>query len=629
MHAVPKLRLGRPLVLLCFSLVCWHPANAAQAPGAQEFGALPAQSQPALSPDGRLIAWIEHGDSPDRAVALEVATRKVLRTFLGPENSELRTLRWHDDETLLIGVTTPGMASNRVRILAFDVNTGQGHVVLSEFNYLVAWSTSKPHTMIVATDSGGYTETKLLEVDVRTGKSSVIREGGKFTVKWVVSRDGIPLAREDWEWIAGQYRVYALEGKVKRELLSRDDSQRPQVGGVLADGRSLLLLADNGRGHQAAWALPLDGSPLQLLAEDPGADITDVFTDPYTQAVVGVFVGGAEGAVHWLGPAANARYESLARAFPSRTVELYAWSEDGNRILARVSSASAPPIHYLTDLTTHRADIAAEEYPVLSGATLGTVTEIHYKARDGTDLLAYLTLPPGKSAPLPLILLPHEAHRRDYPRFDPLVQFLATRGYLVLQPQFRGSAGFGDAFRDAGDRQWGRLMQDDLTDAVQAVVAQGLADPRRVCILGTSQYSGYAALAGAAFTPDLYACAASINGLSDLAEVMSEGLSGPFRRVSTTQSEWKKLLGSVGEAERVSPINAVQSIKTPILIMYGADAHTRIAQSQTMARALSRAGKSVTVVTLPMDMEWTLRTRTRVQVFSELERFLGQHLPAN
>jgi dipeptidyl aminopeptidase/acylaminoacyl peptidase len=136
---------------------------------------------------------------------------------------------------------------------------------------------------------------------------------------------------------------------------------------------------------------------------------------------------------------------------------------------------------------------------------------------DGRDIPAYLTIPPEtKPESLPLVVLPHDGpESRDLPVFDWLAQFLATRGYAVLQPQFRGSTGFGQAHQSAGYQQWGGSMQDDLTDGVNALISQGLANPARVCIVGLD-YGGYAALAGAAFTPELYKCAASINGISDL-----------------------------------------------------------------------------------------------------------------
>jgi dipeptidyl aminopeptidase/acylaminoacyl peptidase len=390
------------------------------------------------------------------------------------------------------------------------------------------------------------------------------------------------------------------------------------------------LLATNGRSHQAAWALPLDGSPAKLLAEDPDADITNVYTDPNTGAIVGVYVSGTITSVHWLDPTAQHRQEVLERAFPGRQVLVYGWTADDTKTLALVQSPSSPPVYYIVDFTTHRADIAAEEYPALAGVVLGDVRQMRYKARDGTSIPAYLTTPASKpNAPVPLVVLPHGGpNARDYFQFDWLAQFLASRGYAVLQPQFRGSTGFGDAFREAGYHQWGGLMQDDVTDGVRAMIDQGIADPHRVCIVGAS-YGGYAALAGAAFTPDLYSCAVSISGVSDLPALMREEVPIFGGWISASLSEWKARVGAPNDSNlsAKSPINSVKTIKAPILIIYGTgDGVVPNAQSEQMARALTAAGKNVTVAVLPGEDHWLSLTGTRVQVLKELDAFLHEHL---
>ena len=227
------------------------------------------------------------------------------------------------------------------------------------------------------------------------------------------------------------------------------------------------------------------------------------------------------------------------------------------------------------------------------------------------------------------MVLPHGGPQaRDYLAFDWLVQFLSSRGYAVLQPQFRGSTGFGDAFREAGYRQWGGLMQDDVTDGVHAMIEQGIADPHRICIVGAS-YGGYAALAGAAFTPDLYSCAASISGVSDLPALMREEVPLYDGIISNSMSDWKAHIGGPNDSNLAakSPINSVKAIKIPILIVYGTgDSIVPNAQSEKMASALKSAGKTVTVAVLAGEDHWLSRTESRVQLLKELETFLGKNL---
>jgi dipeptidyl aminopeptidase/acylaminoacyl peptidase len=609
-----------------------------------------------LSPDGHWLAWVDHSEVRPRVVMFDVPGHKVQRMLAVPERSKLRDLVWSDNETLLITVSQTlesQVAARQSRenwlIIAQDVSGGDGRMLPNLGHHkanlaistmpavIVRARTPKPKTVIMM--SNAVCDNCLIEVNTTTGQYESLKSGTVHTNRWVVDRAGKPIARQDWDWTKSAYRVYALSsGNDVREILRKDDAHPPRLAGALADDSAVVLLASNGRPHQAAWALPLDGSPLRLLMEDPDADITASYIDPYTGGIIGFYLSGSKTRIHWLDPAAQHRFDVLQRAFPGREVRVYGWTADGTKTLARVERSSSPPVYYLVDFTSHRADIAAEEYPGLNGVPLGELKEITYKARDGTPIPAYLTLPPGNAAgPLPLVVLPHGGpQERDYPGFNWLVQFIASRGYAVLQPQFRGSTGFGEAFERAGYRQWGGLMQDDVTDGVQAMIDQGIADPHRIGIVGAS-YGGYVALAGAAFTPKLYRCAVSISGVSDIpalmrAEVPEDTMAADgtvWHWVSTAQSDWKERVGEPTDRSLASrsPINSVASISIPILIVYGTgDAVVPNDQSERMAHALSAAGKSVTVATLGGEDHWLSRTDTRVQVLKELDSFLKTNL---
>jgi dipeptidyl aminopeptidase/acylaminoacyl peptidase len=635
-------------LIFCFMI----PAALAAAapPPAEVFGAMPAQSDAVLSPDGHWLAWLDRTEPKPRVIMFDVAGRKVQRILAVPEKVKLRELVWHDNETLLILLSQTSeskdseeVSSEYFRVIAHDVSGGDGRMLPMNpmantganrhdamLAYLVAAHISKPHTVIMAT---AYPYRCLWEVDTRTGMGSIIRHGNVFTAAWVADRDGRAVVREDWDWHHHAYRLLALgaeESDKPREILRKDDSEHPTLAGLLADGTAVVVLAANGRPHQAAWALPLDGSPMRLLAEDPEADITNVYMDRQTGAIVGVYVSGSVENMHWLDTSVQHRQEVLQRSFPGRQVSMRGSTVDGTKTLVRVETPSSPPVYYLVDFTAHRADIAAEEYPALAGVALGNAKEISYKARDGTAIPAFLTTPAAKpNGPMPLVVLPHGGPQaRDYLAFDWLTQFLASRGYAVLQPQFRGSTGFGDAFREAGYRQWGGLMQDDVTDGVRAMIEQGVADPHRICIVGAS-YGGYAALAGAAFTPDLYSCAVSISGVSDLPALMRETVPIYGGTLSTSLSIWKARIGAPNDSNLAakSPINAVKAIKAPVLIIYGTgDGVVPNEQSERMARALKAAGKNVSVAVLQGEDHWLSRTEARVGVLKELDSFLGKNL---
>jgi dipeptidyl aminopeptidase/acylaminoacyl peptidase len=425
------------------------------------------------------------------------------------------------------------------------------------------------------------------------------------------------------------YTILARGGGGGWQEIHRLTGGSLSLQGLTGDGESVVALGSDGSGRAQLWAIALDGSGARVLAGDAERDVVSVQLDPYSRQPIGAWLGGAEPEVRWFDEAAGKRFNQVARAFPDRSVELYGRSADGARMLARVGGPSAAPVYYLVDFGARKADIVGEAYPALVDVPLGTMRATSYAARDGTRIPAYLTLPPGADGKgLPMVVMPHggpEAH--DEFDFDWFAQYLATRGYAVLQPQFRGSTGFGDAHRRAGYGEWGGLMQDDVTDGVLAMVEQGVADAARVCIVGAS-YGGYAALAGAALTPDLYACAVSINGISDLPSLVGN-LKSSRGEESDAYAYWRKNIGSMHDAKLAerSPARLAERVEAPVLLLHGAD-DTVVPprQSRAMAKALATAGKTHTLIELPGEDHWLSRSATRIRVLEETGRFVDTYL---
>ena len=638
-------------------------AAAPEVPAAA-FAALPQVSDVELSPNGKLLAWRDESGPVTKVVIYDIDAKSYRRTLAIDPSVTLRALLWADDTTLLVDLSQvqelqPEEGQRRYtfyRTMSIDVDSGKTSMLLMT-GYtkswvtgadLIAWHTTEPHTVIMSTvdysptaereeigthitdsraDSGWIGE--LFRVDTRSGRGTLIGEGDQYTEEWVVNAQGAAVARSEWRPEQKQFLIEAKSGSVWRRILERDDGQELTLHGLSSDGKSIFAAGPGKDGWMRLWSVALDGSGATQVSPDVSADVVDIIYDHFSGVPTGVKLGGIDAQVHWLDPAAQVRVESVARAFTGREVSVYDHSQDGSRVLAEVQDRSHPPIYYLVDFKTHAATIIGEAYPALDKVTLGTVRIITYAARDGAAIPAYLTLPPGLPPKnLPMVVLPHggpEAH--DTADFDWLSQFLAVRGYAVLQPEFRGSTGFGDAFRDAGRGEWGGLMQNDVTDGVKAMIREGLADPHRICIVGAS-YGGYAALAGAAFTPDLYACAISINGISDLPLLLGYE-KGQFGTGSDSAAYWQREIGSQFDSKVSdrSPVNSAADFKAPVLLLHSVDdTVVPILQSEEMAGALTQLGQPVMLVKLQGDDHWLSKSATRLEVLQDTDRFLRQYL---
>lgn len=292
-----------------------------------------------------------------------------------------------------------------------------------------------------------------------------------------------------------------------------------------------------------------------------------------------------------------------------------------------------PGSWYLLDLAEKKLTEIGRVKPELASAQLQPMEIISYKAADGLTIPAYLTRPKERQAAAPLVVLIHGGPvARDHWGFDADVQVLASRGYAVFQPQFRGSSGFGRAFEHAGYRQWGRAMQDDITAGVHHLIREGIADGKRICIVGAS-YGGYAALWGLIKTPELYKCGVSFAGVTDIAHMFSDWSDSSFDKVSRQVMAFR--IGDRGDRaelfDPVSPLRHADRIVAPVLLMHGEDdERVPISHGKKMLRALQERNKQVTWLTFEEEGHGLHYIKNQYQYYVTLLDFLEKHLgPAN
>jgi len=334
-------------------------------------------------------------------------------------------------------------------------------------------------------------------------------------------------------------------------------------------------------------------------------------------------------------PASASRWRSITRAFGEKAPQLVSWNADQKRILVFTDSGESG-LYQLVDFDRRTADALAFAYPDIPPEKVGAVRHIRYAAADGLDIPGYLTLPPGVATPekLPLIVLAHGGPAsRDVMGFGWWAQALASRGYAVLQANFRGSDGYTRAFMEAGYGEWGRKMQTDLSDGVRFLTEQGIVNPERVCIVGAS-YGGYAAMAGLTLDKGGYRCGVAVAGVSDLRRMVNWEARQEGRRESQTVRYWNRFMGAARLNDRaldaLSPAYLADTVDKPLLLIHGRDdTVVAIEQSRVMAEAMKRAGKPVELIELAGEDHWLSRADTRQQMLRETVRFLEANNPVD
>lgn len=647
------------------SLIAAGPSGAAPPP-LEAFGRKPALLDVDINPAGTRLAWItEEGDKPF-VIVHELATSKTLRRIGVPAGVKLWSVKWATDDTLLVEETVTSsvdvdykLTQEYQRWIALEALGGETRLLLQNDEarqwstgsdvvhvriatpgkiYMASWDwlATRYREEIGTRLSGKRSDSgwvyNIYEVDLRTGNGRVMESGTQYTTDWLVDESGSLFVRSDYHPKEDEFSISVKDGGGWRKVYAVKDCHQLRLIGLSTDKKSFLALGRACNEDAAKiWSMPLDGSAPTALYGNAELELENVFRDPLDGTLLGVGLGGPSQPVHWLDAQWEKRNLALQKSFGAKWVSFVSRSLDATKLIARVEDEHVPPTYYLVDYGARKADIINEAYPQLAGVQLANVRQFNYQARDKYALLAYLTLPAGGSETnLPLVVMPHGGpHSRDDPGFDWLPQFLASRGYAVLQPQFRGSTGFGVEHELAGNRQWGLRMQDDVTDAVRAVLGAGIADPKRVCIVGWS-YGGYAALAGAAFTPDLYACAASIAGISDLPSQIGFDVKGSWGRESNIFHDLRRQIGEPTDAQVIakSPARAASAIRAPILLIHGVDdTVVPINQSQRMAKALAAAGKPFELIELQGEDHWMwTKSSSRIRTLTELERFLGKHI---
>ena len=608
----------------------------------EELARSPFLSSPTMSPDGtKLLAMIGIGDSSKLGV-IYPATGEIV-PFATPKGWEVVSHRWAGNGRVLIslGKTVPyaGDEAYMTRLLAVDLATKRVRFVGRTQQGLegddVLYVDPEGKWLLLSIQKTIYDWPSVHRVEL---------DGDGFK-QVVPQRDGI------WEWYAddsGYVRagtgiqggkwtlVYRSPGTAtfRNAGSARLDDQRASLGllrfALDSDHGYILSSEKTGRDaiHRFNYATMETG---ELVFEAPANDVSGFTLTEDGKSVSAAYYTDERDRVAWFDPARKEMQAAIDKAVGTKEAWIVSRDRAGSTFLVLVTGAHDPGSYYIYRPETGVMERLAQLNRKLREYKLARSKPVTYKARDGLDIPAYLTLPSGREAKnLPLIVMPHGGPYgvRDRGDYDPAVQLLANRGYAVLQPNYRGSESYGRAFEEKGSGQWGRAMQDDLDDGMDWLVKQGIADPKRVCIVGSS-YGGYAALWGATRNPERYRCAASFAGVTDVPRQLK--YSRDFFLNAKSARAWQdRVRGEESfNLKDISPIGQVEKLSVPVLITHGdEDQRVPLKQSSAYAKALEKAGKPHEYHVYAGEGHGLSASANRKDYFDRLEAFLKKHNPA-
>lgn len=643
------------LLLSCFLILVFGSSPLVAAPDIKEYGALPSIQMMSISPSGKLIAFRKVADGKD--VVLVVSLEK--NTVVG--GLDISTIKprhmYFFDNTRLILVASEekrlrgykGLFHDISTAFLYDTESGELGQMLTPGDVIHKAQTGLGRISGVSGD-GRYAfmpafvgkdkydnapNLSLVRVDLESMRRPRVHEkGSRNTVDYFVDVDGNVLAEEIFDNRRNYHVIVAHNGNEETEIF-RQDTEFMTMGvvGLTPDYKGLVILRTSElTGRTTYYTMSLaDGTLSEPIFGREDADIESVLTD-INRVVHGVIYSGLTPSYQFFDTELNDRMTKIKAVYPKHSVWLVDWSSDWQHLVVKIEgTASAGDFMLYSAGASPR--LLTNARPTIRVEDINPVVEFNYTARDGLNIPTILTIPLDKFDTLenlPAVMLPHggpEAH--DWVGFDWLPQALASRGYLVIQPQFRGSSGFGEAHRRAGEGEWGRKMQDDLTDGLKLLAEQKVIDPKRVCIAGAS-YGGYAALAGGAFNSELYQCIVAINGVSDLGRMLKADKS-KYGADHWVMAYLESII-ALGDANKttlneISPANFAEDFKSPVLLVHGTkDKRVPYDQAKYMYKKLKRAKKPVTLVKLKNEDHHLSQPETRMEALEATIEFIDQHI---
>lgn len=613
------------------------------------YGSLPDTSQVKLSPNGESIAMVKNNQGTLILMTYNFKTGEN-RYLLQADNVEviLRWFAWANDDILLVSAAYPTQSAytsvkySLTRLHKYDLTTQKGLEILvkaseqigqkenkAQFqDNVISLLPDKPDHILMAIDYDEPGKPSLYKVNVRTKKRTRVKRTKRFVKSWYADQQGyarISYGRDETRIF---YKLYDKKGNELRELWSYEvfEKNKVQILGFDLDPNILYILALH-QGHDAIFKVDITDKSLkrELVFALEKSDVKgSLIYSPKTHAVVGLsHSGDDDNKIYWDQEYISFK-RSINKALPKSNNSIISMSKDLNKYVLYSSSKTSPGDYYIGDRSSKQLLFLASRYPLINKNNFASKERVKYKARDGVTIEGYLTIPIGdhQEKKLPAIILPHGGPMsRTHAGFDYWAELFANRGYLVFQPNFRGSSGYGYDFEMAAIGGWGKAMQDDLQDAANWLINKNIVTPEKICIGGGS-YGGYAALMAAVKHGETFKCAVSFAGVSDLELIISRA-----QNFTNSAIVEKQLGNDSDKLANVSPVNFAKDINIPILLIHGTeDRVVDVEHSQDMNDELEGYGKDVKYVEIEGANHYLSVQKHRIQTLEEMVKFFDKHL---
>ncbi|WP_440905892.1 alpha/beta fold hydrolase [Catenovulum sp. SX2] len=618
---------------------------------AEKFAALPETNLMAISPEGKKLAYRKTSDSQDIVVVYSLETNKTI-SAINVADVNPRFIYFISEGNLIIKARD--VETNWSTAFVMDVGKGKVRQLLkpNPNNYasddsfyhtesaVVGIDTEREHAfMPVDTKEsvmGELYKKHLMKVPLNSRRSPrTVERGDEHTIDYLLNLKGEVIVKEKYNQITNQHTIISIDGDKEVEIYSEiKPLERLSVVGTTPDAQYVVVAGINSQtNRESMFKLSLkDGSFAGELLAKKDKDVEYALMD-INRVIYGVRYAGFEPSYQFIDGELNKRVNTALKQLQGYSVGIESWTDDWSKIVILAEGNNSPGDYYLLGQTGQLSFIASQR-PNIKPEEINPVIEYSYKAQDGLNIPALLTTPVKHAQTMknmPAIVLPHGGPQsHDKKGFDWLAQALASQGYAVIQPQYRGSDGFGYDFVEAGFGQWGQKMVTDITDSIAPLVKQQIIDPDKICIVGAS-YGGYAALAAAAKSSSQFKCVVSINGVTDLNYLFYIEVKH-YGKYTASLDYLERLVGKsrkdTNYLDSISPTGLAKEYTMPILLLHGRnDDVVEVEHSRRLRDALNKEDKNVKYTELLREDHYLSRYESRIEALDNVLSFIKQHVP--